>query len=190
MSMQCPCSSARSGAPSRAAYRPGVLARLGPIVLAIAALGGLAACSAPDATAEAQHRSAATAAPVQSFIARPVQRLLFTVRPSAATADAEAYVKANILPALARDPRIGDVAIYGDLRTGGYVVELELRTLSPASLSLALEILAAGRTEEEARKIIDGLARYFDVDSVEQLIARPDLSVSRRILGTIDGGSR
>jgi hypothetical protein len=164
--------------------------RLGRLGLAIAAINCLVSCNAADSTAVSSHSSAATVAPVQRFIAQPVQRLLFTAKPSAAPADAEAYVKAHILPALARDPRIGDVATYVDARTGGYVIEAELRTLSPANLSLALDVLGASSSDDQARKVLDGLAKYFSISNVQQLTARADLSVSRRILGTVDGGSR
>jgi hypothetical protein len=183
-------SGTRSGAPTRRAEQPGKLPRSARIGLAIIAIHGLVACASAAAPSESQHGAAATAAAAQSFIARPVQHLLFTAAPSGAPADAEAYVKASVLPVLARDPRIGDVAIYGDPRSGGYIIEAELRTQSPLNLGLALEVLGAGTSEDQARQIIAGLAKYFDLASVQQLTARADLSVSRRIVGTVDGGGR
>src|SRR6185436_4990771 len=151
-------------------------ARLGRIGLAIAAVHGLVACATGDAPSESQRSSAATVA-AQSFVARPVQHLLFTAKSNAA-ASAEAYFKSSILPELARDPRIGDVAIFGDPRSGGYIIEIDVHTVSPVNLSLALEILGAGRTEDQTRKLIAGLAKYFDLANVQQLTPRADLSVS------------
>ncbi|MEO7729669.1 MAG: hypothetical protein ABIY55_01765 [Kofleriaceae bacterium] len=163
------------------------LARFGRIGLVLAALGGLAACETTAAATSAEDRAAA-AAPTQTFVRRPVQHLLFTAKPSASPADVEAYFKTNLLPALAADPRIGDVATYVD-KSGTYIVEAELRTVAPAGLSLALDVLGIGRTQAQAQALIDGFAKFFDVANTQQLFPRADLSVSRLVLGTVTGGT-
>jgi hypothetical protein len=164
------------------------LARVGRIGLLLATLGGLAACEPTAAATSSEDRAAATAPTTPTFVRRPVQHLLFTTKPTASPVEVEAYFKANLLPALAADARIGDVATYVD-KDGTYIVEAELRTLSPASLSLALDVLGIGKTPAEAQALIDGFARFFDVANTQQLFPRADLSVSRRILGTVTGGA-
>ena len=67
-------SAARPRAAPGLAPRLGTLARLARIGLAIAAIHGLVACGTSNATSESEHVSAETLAPVQGFIARPVQR--------------------------------------------------------------------------------------------------------------------
>ena len=161
--------------------------RLGGIGLVLAAIGGLAACTSTAADPASVDRTAAAAPTAQAFVRRPVQHLLFTAKPSASPSEVEAYFKDNLLPALAADARIGDVATYVD-KSGTYIVEAELRTQSPASLSLALDILGIGRNPAAAQALVDGFARFFDVANTQQLFPRADLSVSRRILGTVDGG--
>jgi len=164
------------------------LALSGRLALALATLGGLAACEATAAATSSEDRVAAAAPITQAFVRRPVQHLLFTARPTASPAEVEAYFKANLLPALAADARIGDVATYID-KSGAYLVEAELRTTTPANLSLALDVLGIGRTPAEATALIDGFAKLFDVANTQQLFPRADLSVSRRILGTVTGGT-
>jgi curli biogenesis system outer membrane secretion channel CsgG len=164
------------------------LARFGRVGLVLAAISGLAACTTSAAEPASADRAAAAAPPTQGFVRRPVQHLLFTAKPSASPAEVEAYFKANLLPALAADARIGDVATYVD-KTGTYIVEAELRTMSPGSASLALDVLGIGRTPAQAQALIDGFARFFDVANTQQLFPRADLSVSRRILGTVTGGT-
>jgi len=161
------------------------LALSGRLALALATLGGLAACEATAAATSSEDRVAAAAPITQAFVRRPVQHLLFTARPTASPAEVEAYFKANLLPALAADARIGDVATYID-KSGAYLVEAELRTTTPANLSLALDVLGI---PAEATALIDGFAKLFDVANTQQLFPRADLSVSRRILGTVTGGT-
>lgn len=120
----------------------------------------------------------------QSFVRRPVQRLLFTAKPTASPEEIEKYFKTNLMPALAADDRIGNVAVYVD-GTGAYFVQAELRTLSPANPSLAYEIFSVGRKPEEAEAMLASFAKYFDIANTRQLTPRADLSVSRQVLGTI-----
>lgn len=157
--------------------------------LLIAAISTAAACTTAPPEATASDERAATATPAaQAFVRRPVQHLLFTAKPSASPAEVEAYYKTNLRPALAADPKIGDVAVYVD-KDGTYIVEAELRTQSPPSLSLALDILGTGRTPAQAQALLDGFAKYFSVSNTQQLTPRADLSVSRRLIGTVTGGT-
>jgi hypothetical protein len=128
---------------------------------------------------------------------RPRSQLLLTAKPRAKAAEAEAFLKAKVLPSLVRDHRIGDVTTFVDGRTGSYVAQIELRTPSPPQLSLAIDVLSVGRSREEARQIIADLANYFDASSARVLPRRPDgltprvdLSLSRSRLGTVEGAKR
>ncbi|MEO7729671.1 MAG: hypothetical protein ABIY55_01775 [Kofleriaceae bacterium] len=154
----------------------------------IAALTGLAGCDMASPATQDRASAASAAAQTQSFVARPRQHLLFTAKPSASPAEVEAYYKANILPAVIRDRRIGEVAVSID-RNGQYLVELELRTATAGDLSLALEVLSLGKTTSEGEQILDGFAKYFDVSNAQQLTPRADLSISRSVVGSIEGVS-
>jgi hypothetical protein len=154
----------------------------------IAALGGIPGCDVTSAATRAHEAAASATSPTQTFIARPRQHLLFTARPSASAAEVEAYYKTNIRPAVVRDRRIGEVAVSVD-RNGQYVVELELRTATAGDLSLALDVLSIGKTAAEGQQLLDGFAKYFDVSNAQQLTPRADLSISRSLLGTIEGGT-
>src|SRR5512139_4019859 len=123
----------------------GPMRRAGRAGLLVVAMTSLAACdSTAEATASPGRTAAAATAAPQTFVARPRQHLLFTAKPSAPAAEVEGYFKARILPALARDRRVGDIATYVDARSGGYIIEVELRTASAAQLGLALDILSVG----------------------------------------------
>jgi hypothetical protein len=154
--------------------------------LLLGALSGIAGC---DVTGAATHegKAAVSATPVtQTFIARPRQHLLFTAKPSASPAEIEAYYKAKILPAVVGDRRIGEVAVSID-RNGQYIVELELRTATAGDLSLAVDVLSVGKTTDAGEQILAGFAKYFDASNAQQLTPRADLSISRSLVGTIQG---
>lgn len=160
-------------------------ARLTRTGLLLSALGVVAGCQVEANATAAEDLTIRVAQPAtQAFVRRPLQRVLFTAKPTAPAAEIEAYFKTNLLPALAADKRIGNVAVYVD-GTGSYFVQAELRTLSPASASLAFEVLGAGRKPEEAEALLAGFAKYFDIANTRQLTPRADLSVSRQLLGTV-----
>ena len=156
--------------------------------LLITALSAIAGCEMGSAATRGHEAAASAASPTQTFIARPRQHLLFTAKPSAPAAEVEAYYKANILPAVIHDRRIGEVAVSID-RDGQYIVELELRTSTASDLSLAVDVLSIGKTTAAAEQILDGFAKYFDVSNAQQLTPRVDLSISRSLVGTIEGVS-
>jgi len=85
-----------------------------------------------------------------------------------------------------RDRRIGEVAVSVD-RDGRYLVELELRTATAGDLSLAYDVLAVGKTTAEAEQIVAGFVRFFDVNNAQQLTPRADLSISRSLVGAVEG---
>jgi hypothetical protein len=157
--------------------------------LLISATSGIGGCDASGAAAATEPFAVASSSATQSFVARPRQSLLFIARPKASPADVEAYYKANILPAATRDRRIGEVAAYVDGRTGQYLIELELRTPTAADRSLAIDVLSVGKTLDDGERVLDEFARYFDVAGTQQLARRDDLSISRSIIGTVDGGA-
>lgn len=152
------------------------------------ALGAIAACQldANATSAEDLTVKAVRSAPAQAFVRRPLQRVLFTAKPTAPAAEIENYFKTNLLPALAADDRIGNVAVYVD-GAGAYVVQAELRTLSPANASLAYEVLGTGRSPKEAEALLAGFAKCFDIANTRQLTPRADLSVSRQSIGSVAG---
>jgi hypothetical protein len=156
-------------------------------LLIVAAISG--GCDASRVPAS-ERAMAASVSVTQTFIARPRQHLLFTAKPSASPAAVEAYYKTNILPAVARDRRIGEVAVYVDGKTGQYIVELELRTPTAADRSLAIDVLAVGKTFDQGEQLLDGFAKYFDVRNAQQLTPRGDLSISRSVVGSVDGGAQ
>jgi hypothetical protein len=176
--MSVSCSS-----PTRGALRS--LTRAG---LLVAALSAGACTTQADATTTVERTAAAAPPPgTTSFSARARQHLVITAKPSASAAAVEDYFKANVLPSLVHDRRIGDVATYVDSRTGSYIIELELRTPSPAQLSLAVDVLSVGRTQPEAERIIAEFSKYFDASNVQLLTARADLSLARGVIGTVEG---
>jgi len=154
--------------------------------LLLGALSAIAGCDGGGAGPRPRETAAFATAATQTFIARPRQHLLFTAKPSAAPAEVEAYYKANILPAVVRDRRIGEVAVSVD-RDGRYLVELELRTATAGDLSLAYDVLAVGKTTAEAEQIVAGFVRFFDVNNAQQLTPRADLSISRSLVGAVEG---
>lgn len=176
--------SASCSFPTRGALRS--LTRAG---LVVAALSAGACTTQADATTPVERTAAAATPPpgTTSFSARARQHLVITAKPSASPAVVEAYFKANVLPSLVHDRRIGDVATYVDARTGSYIIELELRTPSPAQLSLAVDVLSVGRTQPEAERIIAEFSKYFDASNVQLLTARADLSLARGVIGTVEG---
>lgn len=165
---------------------PTLLTRVG---LLLSAVGAVAACQVEaDATPIGRAAISPKRTAAQRFVRRPVQHALFTAKPTAPAAEAEAYFKANLLPALAADDRIGDVTVYVDA-SGAYIVQAELRTQSPANVSLALDVLSVGRSQKEAQALLAGMAKYFDVADAHRLTPRADLSVSRSSIGTVIGGA-
>lgn len=156
--------------------------------LLITALSGIAGCDVSSAGTREREAAVSAASQTQTFIARPRQHLLFTAKPSASAAEVEAYYKANILPAVIRDRRIGEVAVSIG-RDGQYIVELELRTATAGDLSLAVDVLSVGKTAAAGEQILDGFAKYFDVSNAQQLTPRADLSISRSLVGTLEGVS-
>jgi len=151
--------------------------------LLLSALSAGAACQlGADATAAEDLRIRNKQASTQSFVRRPVQHALFTAKPIALASEVENYFKTQLLPALAADDRVGDVSVYVD-GDGAYIVQAELRTLSPPSPNLAFEILSSSRGTDQAQELLASFAKYFEAASARQLTPRADLSVSRHVLG-------
>lgn len=151
-----------------------------------ATLHTTAGCDAISATRESA--AAITTSATSQFVARPRQHLMFTATSKASATEVETYYKANIRPALIRDRRIGNVAITVD-RDGRYLVAVELRSTTAADQNLAMDVLSAGKSDEEAERIMRGFAAMFDIASARQLTPRPDLSISRSIVGSVAGGA-
>lgn len=150
------------------------------------ALNAVTGCDAISGTHESN--AAITTTSPSRFVARPRQHLMFTATAKAPSADVEAYYKANIMPAIIRDRRIGEVAITSE-RDGRYLVDVELRTATAADQNFAVDVLAAGKTDEEAARILREFAALFDISSARQLTARADLSIARSIVGSVVGGA-
>lgn len=150
------------------------------------ALSAVTGCDAISGTRESA--AALTTTSPSRFVARPRQHLMFTAAAKAPAADVEAYYKAYILPAIIRDRRIGEVAITAE-RDGRYLVDIELRTATAADQNFAFDVLAAGKTDAEAERILRGFAALFDITSARQLTPRGDLSIARSIVGSVTGGA-
>lgn len=141
-----------------------------------------------DAVTTRETAAALSTSSTQTFVARPRQRFVFTATPHAPAAEVEAFYKANILPAIIGDRRIGDVAITVD-RDGRYLVELEIRSATEANMGFAIDVLSAGKSAAEGARIFEQFAAYFDIDRASQLAPRADLSIARTIVGTVAGGT-
>lgn len=132
-------------------------------------------------------RHGASAAPPAGFDPDMRRKVVLTAKPSAPAAEVEAFYADHLKPALSRDPRIGDLAVFVDTKTGAYVVELELRTPDAPAYSLALDVLGVGSTPEQAAQTLATFAAYFDTGATQVLTRRRDLSLDRAVLGTIKG---
>src|SRR4051812_37770838 len=142
-------------------------------VCAVTAIGGCTTTSddiasivepqlSGDHAPAVQRAARAAAAPGAQFVARPRQRLLLIAKATVTAATAETYLTTQVFPVLAGSSRVDEVTTFVDAK-GIYYVEIELKTLSPANLGLALDLLSAGSSQTKAQAIIDQLSKYFDI---------------------------
>ena len=118
-----------------------------------------------------------------------VHRYLFTVERRAPAAEVEEFFRREVVPALGRDARIGDITTFADESNSLYGVQLDLKTDDLPRLSLALDILGIGRNPGDAERLLEEAARYFDPSTAREMVFRPDLSINRSILGTVEKDS-
>ena len=160
--------------------------------LAAVLLGGLAGLTLGgcelSAASEAGPDLIAAGSPGPSPSVAGVHRYLFTIERKAPAAEVEAFFQREIVPALGRDARVGDVATFADDGSSTYAVVLDLKTVDLPRLSLALDILGTGRSPDEAQRLIDEAASLFSVSTARELLIRPDLTIERSLLGTMEQG--
>jgi hypothetical protein len=117
-----------------------------------------------------------------------VHRYLFTVKRIAPAGEVEEFFRREVLPALGRDSRIGNITTFADEANALYGVQLDLKTEDLPRLSLALDILGIGRNPGDAERLLQEGARYFDPGTAHEMVFRADLSIDRTILGTVEEG--
>lgn len=182
--------------PAQALSRIPAVLRIGAQTLVLAVLlGGVAGlvslggCQL-SGESEASTDNIAADTPPPNFGSSTVHRYLFTVQRTAPAAEVEEFFRREVIPALSRDPRIGNIATFADERNALYGVQLDLKTDDLPRLSLALDILGIGREPGDAERLLQEAARYIDPGSARELVFRPDLSINRNIMGTIEEGKK
>jgi hypothetical protein len=112
----------------------------------------------------------------------PRSRLLLVAKPVVRAAEVESYYKTKLLPAMLKDPRVGNVTVYTDPSTSppSYVIQVDVRSNDSVDYNLALAILAAGSgtTTDQAAAVFAGFGRMIDVKSAQVMPIRADLSLS------------
>ena len=119
----------------------------------------------------------------------PLQRVLLVSKKSQHAEDVEAFFKTQVLPVLVRDNRVGNISTYVTINDGIalYGLQVDLRTWDMPALNLALDILRAGQEGATIGTLRDNLTKFLDLDSAKVLYLRPELSVTRDVVGTVGG---
>ncbi|MBX6314083.1 MAG: hypothetical protein IRY99_14390 [Isosphaeraceae bacterium] len=99
----------------------------------------------------------------------------------ASTGKLESFFKKEVMPTLSKDGRVLSIdthrVIVGSDLT--YIVLLKIKPDVPLTFDTAFQVLANGRTPQEALEVLDRFAGFFDTGTTITTLHRSDLSLFR-----------
>lgn len=157
-----------------------MLRRVGGILFAV--LVTVISATPGNQAQEKQQSPKASQIPLKTPRGGPSQHILFTGKiREASLGEFKKFFRTELMPLILNSSNILRVDTYTNVIGGDYkfVVLLEVRGGVPLSHDTAVAILSNGRSPQEALKMLDRFASFFEATSTSVILYRPDLSLSR-----------